>query len=322
MQTPPVLWNIYNRPRHAARVLQSLRAARPGRLYVSADGPKPNDSKSAQLCTETRNLLLGIDWPCELKTRFLDSNVGCRQAVYSAVSWFFEHEEAGIILEDDVVPHASFYGFCGELLERFAGREDIYSISGNCFFPESLRLEASYFASKYFQMWGWASWRRAWQGFTLEPKFSKQVFYESILPAVHENPREISVWKMVWKNLEDREISSWAYPYMFYVWSRGGMHIAPGKNLAQNIGYGEEGTHTKLISPIADLPIHDIGPLVHPDGLKVSGELDNLIFYLRILESSYCKRAFREAMFGHELKQAKAAGTKTRFFDFLSFGKQ
>jgi hypothetical protein len=306
MLKTPVLWNVYNRPQLAAAVLEAIRKAQPERLYISADGPRPNDPQDRARCEAVRELVSKVDWPCEVRVRFLEKNQGCRETVYAAITWFFEQEETGIILEDDALPHESFFAFCEEMLARYASNENIYSVSGNSFFPDELNLSASYFASKYFQMWGWATWKRAWKGFDLELKQERKELLDRILPETHPNPRELAVWKMVWTNLEDKELSSWAYPFMYFVWARRGFHLAPAKNLVKNIGYGEQGTHTTQESPLGDLPVYALDEIIHPTELKLSRDLDNLIFYLRILESSYCKRAFREAMFGPELRQARA----------------
>ena len=116
-------------------------------------------------CRETRLLAAQVDWPCEVKTLFRDANLGCRAAVSSAITWFFEHVEAGIILEDDCLPDLSFFPFCAELLEKYMHNDSVASISGDCFAPRRYRKGASYSFSKYQHIWGWATWKRAWKHF-------------------------------------------------------------------------------------------------------------------------------------------------------------
>ena len=115
----PVLLLIFNRPETTARVFQRIREARPPRLYLASDGPRAEKVGESETVLGLREeLLSAIDWPCELQTLFRDDNLGCARAVSGAITWFFEHEEEGIILEDDTLPHPIFSLFRKELVER------------------------------------------------------------------------------------------------------------------------------------------------------------------------------------------------------------
>ncbi|PID60307.1 hypothetical protein CSB45_00540 [candidate division KSB3 bacterium] len=112
---PPVLFLIFNRPDVTAQVFAAIRQAQPSKLYVAADGARPENAGEVERVAQTRQVVLNsIDWPCELKTLFRETNLGCRMAVSSAIDWFFEHGEQGIILEDDCLPDQSFFGFCSD----------------------------------------------------------------------------------------------------------------------------------------------------------------------------------------------------------------
>ncbi|EKE21540.1 MAG: Protein containing nucleotide-diphospho-sugar transferase protein, partial [uncultured bacterium] len=160
----PILFIIFNRPDTTLSVFEAIRQIKPARLYVAADGPRSERSGEDVVCAETRRIAMGVDWPCELKTRFLDKNVGCHTAVPAAVSWFFENEEEGIILEDDCSPDLSFFTFCETLLERYRDDEEVMMISGDNFQPSEFktRNDSSYYFSGIANIWGWATWRRAW----------------------------------------------------------------------------------------------------------------------------------------------------------------
>src|SRR5262245_55441705 len=103
--TPPILLLVFNRPETTSRVFQAIRAVRPNKLYVAADGPRSDRAGEAERCVEVRRIATAVDWPCEMRTLFREENLGCRRAVSGAITWFFEQEEAGIILEDDCLPH-------------------------------------------------------------------------------------------------------------------------------------------------------------------------------------------------------------------------
>ena len=112
-----VLFIIFNRPDTTKKVFDQIKAGKPGRLYIAADGPRMNRPGEEVLCRQTREIINDVDWPCEVKTLFRQTNQGCKEAVSSAIAWFFENEEEGIILEDDCLPNNSFFRFCDTLLE-------------------------------------------------------------------------------------------------------------------------------------------------------------------------------------------------------------
>src|SRR5437660_281578 len=102
------LFLVFNRPDTTSRVFETIRRARPPRLYVAADGPRSSRAGEQERCDAVRRIATSVDWPCELVTLFRKTNMGCKRAVSSAISWFFEHEEEGIVLEDDCLPDSTF----------------------------------------------------------------------------------------------------------------------------------------------------------------------------------------------------------------------
>src|SRR5258708_3549575 len=160
----PILFLIFNRPFPTRRVFAEIRKARPAKLFVAADGPRPDKPEDLETCRETREIIKDIDWPCEVQTLFRDKNLGCGVAVSGAITWFFQNVEQGIILEDDCLPDPSFFPFCTELLERYKDDERILLISGNFLQQKNKKfmVKASYYGTLIPHLWGWASWRRAW----------------------------------------------------------------------------------------------------------------------------------------------------------------
>jgi hypothetical protein len=93
------------------------------------------------------------------------------------ISWFFDHEEEGIILKDSYLPSGSFWGFCSELLEKYREDKRISFISGENCQNGVVRGEASYYFSSLAVTAGWACWKRTWNNFKtcmqLFPVFEK-----------------------------------------------------------------------------------------------------------------------------------------------------
>lgn len=234
LQTP-VLFIIFNRPDVTQKAFDAIRAAKPEKLFIAADGPRTNHPTDAKNCAETRSIATKIDWPCEAKTLFRDTNLGCGYAVSGALDWFFENVEEGIILEDDCVADLTFFPFCTELLARYRDNEKIMHISGDNFQYGRKRGSASYYFSEYPHIWGWATWRRSWKhnDFFCVPEPERRANWDA------------QWWQAVTKNK--------------------GLCILPNMNLVSNIGFGTDATHTRDIERFAALPTETMPfPLIHP----------------------------------------------------------
>lgn len=161
----PVLFLIFNRPDTTRKVFAEIRRAKPARLYIAADGPRKERTTDIALCEQTRDIINEIDWPCQSYTLYRKENLGCKLAVSSAINWFFEREESGIILEDDCLPHPTFFKFCEIMLERYKDDTRVMHIGGSNFQEGMIRGDGDYYYSKWTPVWGWASWRRAWKNY-------------------------------------------------------------------------------------------------------------------------------------------------------------
>ncbi len=261
----PVLFLVFNRPEETERALDRIRQARPGRLYVAADGPRPDRSGEGDVCGQVRDIATRVDWDCELKTLFRKDNLGCRKAVSSALDWFFENEEEGIILEDDCLASRSFFPFCQELLDRYRDDNRIMVVSGNNFQFGRRRTDNSYYFSRYNHCWGWATWRRAWLLYDADLRHWPRVRDEGYLEDILSHPSLVSYWTRIFDIAYRDEVDSWAYRWTFTCWIQNGLSILPGVNLVSNIGFGDAGTHTRGDHPVANLPTEDLTfPLKHP----------------------------------------------------------
>lgn len=260
----PVLFLIFNRPDLTARTFQRIREAQPARLYVAADGPRDLREGEEDACQLARKTTEDIDWPCEVQRLYRADNLGCKMAVSSAISWFFEHEERGIILEDDCLPDLSFFVFCAEMLEHYADDPRVMTISGSNFQNGKKRGSGSYYFSRYPHVWGWATWRRTWQQY--DPDLKQWPISER---EVHGWIHGESAWRYFSRSFDGvkaARIDTWDYQLSYCQFIKRALTVIPAHNLVENIGYDERATHTlrKGDNPTEDNIILPLArPLVH-----------------------------------------------------------
>jgi len=275
----PVLFLVFNRPSTTAKVFDKIRQAKPPRLYIAGDGARKGNKEDKEKIIKVRKIITKIDWPCEIKTLFRDKNLGCKKSVVSAITWFFNHEEQGIILEDDCVPNLVFFNFCEILLDRYADNEKVYLISGNNFQNGKWRGKASYYFSKYPHIWGWATWRRAWSEYQANvPSWSNRKNSKEWLKLT-PNKNERNYWYDIFKKIQSGKIDTWDYFWMASIWDKHGLAATPNVNLVSNIGFGEDSTHTKKKNSLeSNVLTKSLGQIIHPSIIESNTDADNYDF--------------------------------------------
>jgi len=241
----PVLFLIFNRPDTTQKVFNAIKQAKPRQLFVSADGPRENKEDEKEKCKQARKIIEQVDWDCEVKTLFRDKNLGCKVAVSSAIDWFFENVEEGIILEDDCLPSQSFFWFCQELLKKYRDDTRIMTVSGTNYGYVVDDFLYDYFFSKNISIWGWATWKRAWKKYDINMDKFYEVYKLNMHKLFFQNDQEYRVRLNNFKRTLSGEIDTWDYQWSFACFINDGVSIIPKINLVENIGFGEEATHTK-----------------------------------------------------------------------------
>ena len=241
-----VLLIFFNRPDLAKISLNNLIGSERD-IYISIDGPRNAfDKANVQECTmlaetfaEDYSRLNAV----KLLTR--KSNLGCKEAVRSAIDWAFETEERLIILEDDISFKEEFLETMDSWLEKFDASKEVFHLNGYNPLPKNMEVNFSYF-SRYTHVWGWATWRDRWS------------FYD----------RELETWDrgdlrllpgLLGQELSDdfceywnrqllacsEGLDTWDIQWLYSQWRYGGFSLTPGSRLTGNIGFDERATHTK-----------------------------------------------------------------------------
>jgi hypothetical protein len=279
MQTA-VAFFIFNRPDTTARVFETIRSAKPTTLLIVADGPRSNRHGDAEKCTAAISIVEQIDWDCRVYKNYSDVNLGCKQRVASGLDWVFEQVEEAIILEDDCLPDPTFFQFCDELLQRYRNDTRIMAISGNNIIPNQyVNPTTSYYFSRYNQIWGWATWKRAWQHYDISMKEWPSVRGKALLKNWFRSPQAVSFWEKKFQTAYDNQINTWDYAWTFACWAQHALSIIPNTNLVSNIGFGVDATHTtEANSFLANRPLKPMEfPLHHPKMIIRNFDADELI---------------------------------------------
>jgi hypothetical protein len=277
MQTPVALI-IFNRPHITEQVFAQIAKAKPRKLFVIADGPRPDRPGDGEKCAAARAIVERVDWECEVIKSYSDVNLGCGRRPATGISWVFEQVEEAIILEDDCVPRQTFFGFCEELLQRYRDDERVMMIAGSNHWFGQKRIAYSYHFSCLPWCWGWATWRRAWQHFDIEMKLWPEIRNACLLKDVLGDTVAVEAWQKRFDTAYAGRgnVDYWDYQWTFACWAQNGLCVFPNTNVISNIGFGKDATHTMDVNSIVnDIPASEMEfPLQHPPYVVRDKEID------------------------------------------------
>lgn len=297
----PILIIAFNRPKQTKTLLESIKKVKPDKLYFAIDGPRKGNKNDIQLINEVKSLICKIDWECDIKTLFRNNNLGCKYAVSSSIDWFFKNEDQGIILEDDCIPNDDFFTFCDTLLTYYKDNDQIMSICGSNFQNGIKRGNGSYYFSKLNDVWGWATWRRAWINYDVEMRFWPELKISDSLKHQIKDDAILKYYEYKFDRTYLGDFDTWDYQWTACIWKMNGISIIPNSNLITNIGFDNHATHTKKKDhKLANLKLSSLTSIIHPEYINIDTKADSytfnfafngylhrkpLIYFLRLLKS-------------------------------------
>ena len=294
----PVLFLIFNRPDTTQQVFNEIRKAQPTQLFVAADGPRKDRPDDVDNCKKAREIIQQVDWECEVLTLFRNENLGCKHGVSSAINWFFSQVDEGIILEDDCVPDQSFFPFCQKMLEKYRDDERIMMITGTNFLFLNYEMPETYFFSKYYQIWGWATWKRAWQLYDIKMQNWPQYRDFAQLDWIYSDKRLITWYHIMLQQAYENNIDTWDIQWWYSCIFQNGLCIVPKYNLISNIGdFGHFSDGSSIYMDFIRMPTKsiEVNEIVYPINVVETGIFDRLtiehIFGKRIMLKNRIKRS-------------------------------
>ena len=278
----PVLLLGFNRPEECRQVILSLRDIGAKKVYFSVDGPRLNSAADIPKVEMVRQLKNLFDWGCELHVRFLSENLGCKLAISSGVSWFFENVDEGIILEDDCLPNKDFYYFCERMLDKYRYSDDVMHISGTSYLPSDIGYPNNHYFSALHDVWGWATWKRAWDYFSIDIEYPDKTSEEKLLNNYFESTKVANWFHQYLEDSKSPTCTLWSTYWSYALITRNALCVAPIVNLVRNIGFEREATHgtDKSFQLYNTFPLKSLPELPDPSEIKVSRELDRARFHL------------------------------------------
>tara|TARA_B100000795_G_scaffold264712_1_gene245542 strand:+ start:590 stop:1609 length:1020 start_codon:yes stop_codon:yes gene_type:complete len=278
-----VLLLTFNRLDTTKEIFESIRKARVPRLYISSDAPRPEIEGEVEMVEIVRDYLTSsVDWPCEVKVRFNEVNLGCKVGCTSAIDWFFKTEEMGIILEDDCLPSQSFFWYCEEVLEKFKDDKRVMHVAGMTYVEKPNNYQNySYHFCRVGGVWGWATWRRAWKLYEYEMDSYLQAKEEKLFNDLLLGQSALKRLLLKWFEGSYGTDSTWDFQWTYSKIINSSINVMPSKNLIRNIGHGHsEATHTKNKNfRYSEMELNELSfPLNHPKFIVVDRVFDHLNF--------------------------------------------
>lgn len=244
--TTPVVMIIFKKLDTTKRVFEKVRAAAPNKLYVISDAPRKYVEGEDEKVQEVRKYIDShIDWDCEVIRDYAEQNMGCGKRIASGLDRVFQNEEQAIILEDDCVPHDTFFRYCQEMLEHYKDDNRVLMIGGNNPVEQLYDTKEDYIFSRVPFMWGWATWKRSWNLYDYKLSTWPQNRKNPLIAQAIPNKRARCFYTTEFEVLHQGKYDDvWDYQFMYVGIMNNMFGILPSKSHVENVGFVEDATHT------------------------------------------------------------------------------
>lgn len=291
MLSAPIVYILFNRPEMVARTFPMIRAQRPKRLYLIADGPRANRPQDTDRCRETRERVESmLDWPCEVTRDYSDVNLGCGRRLSTGLTRAFSELGEAIVLEDDILPHPDFFRYCSQQLEQHRHNEKIYSISGFNPLGRYRPHQGPAVPTVFNSIWGWASWARAWKDYRFELADWGD---RAVRQAMRDHVQDSLVFNYQAQNFDKlaaRTVDTWDFQWTYTLLKLQKLSLVSAVNLVENIGFTPDATHTHAPEPyLSELPAYPMVPTARARPCEAPDRLHDKLYATVILTGSLRK---------------------------------
>jgi hypothetical protein len=284
----PVLFLVFNRPDKTQIVFDVIKTVKPKKLYVAADGPRPNVETDAVNCLKVREIVSKIEWECDVQFLFHNENLGCSLSGKTAWDWVFNQEEEMIFIEDDGLISKSFFWFAQELLDKYCNNNRIAFISGENF--GSKYGNATYFFSRYSGgTYSMATWRRVYELYEFDIQSYPAIKKDKNFVRSFTSYFSYKYLTQMFENYLVNGGNTYDLQLVYLVHKHNMLNIIPNINLCSNIGFDVEGTNTavdpssSLAKKYGNRQRFELNEIVHPELIQVDKKFEKRYFKNRVL---------------------------------------
>lgn len=238
----PVVVFCYRRPEHLRRTLESLMRCEgfeASPIVVFGDGPRnPQQVAAVEQTRQAAQDLLGD----RAEYHFRADNAGLARSVIAGVSDVVNRFGRVIVVEDDLELAPGFLTYMNRALERFAGDDRVWQVSGYMFDVPQFRSRSEALFLPMTVSWGWATWQRAWDRFDPLATGWEQMDSDASLRRRFNLEGAYDYAAMLRRQMTG-QLDSWAIRWYWTVFRAGGLVLFPPCTLAHNHGFDGSGSH-------------------------------------------------------------------------------
>jgi len=246
MLTAPIVLFAFNRPKHTARLIESLiqnREAAFSSLIVYLDFPRKNEDFVA-VQEVKKTIILYSDKFKNVCITERNENYGCKRNVISGVSEVLARHRSIIVLEDDLVVGPYFLNFMNEALNTYKDVKEVYHISG---YSDITHENSEYgaFFTRGMNCWGWATWSDRWIKLNLDVDNIKEHLSQDKIKWLNFNNNHD-----FFRQIEENSvgiIKTWAIFWYASILINRGLCLEPCKTLTVNNGNDGSGERTGAV---------------------------------------------------------------------------
>ncbi len=244
----PVLLFAYKRPVELKATLEALRAnhlASQSDLYIFADAPKrPEDAPKVAQVHQLLNAATGFR---TIHRNYAKTNIGCADSVIRGISLVLAKHPSAIIVEDDLITAPNFLDFMNQGLARYAERKRVYSVAGYTFpFEQPADYTTDAYLIPRHSPWGWATWADRWQSIDWDmTDYAAFATDKQQQRAFKQGGSDLV--GMLRDQMEGRA-DAWDIRFCYNRFKADGLTVYPTVSKVENIGFGEEATHTNIFN--------------------------------------------------------------------------
>jgi len=240
----PIILILFNRPQRVQELIARLRFIRPSRLLVIADGPRPSHPDDVRLCHASRTILGTIDWPCTIEREFSESNLGCDGRILSGLDWAFSRADRAIVLEDDILPHPSFFPWAAAMLGHYQKYDRVGLISGRNSLGQWGDARHDHLQAHRGSIWGWAGTAAAWRRIQRTDLSGEPQAAALDIARLNLDPLLAEHYTLALQAFRRDELAAWDVIFSLRSVVAGNTAIVSSVNLVRNMGIGREATRT------------------------------------------------------------------------------